>query len=583
VEPTLVAVTEMLRHGLGAETVRLWVRATGATSFGAVSSPATPGAAWVSSLDAVAADPRDADAFHLAAQVLMAMRNYDEAFCEIVNAISLRDDPAFHQTQRAIESASIHDHAMLLQQRRRYADALSAAQRARQLAPHRPEPPNTLGTILLDWGRLDEAIEMFRAAAAIDPPLRAAHSNLLLALMHSDRVTPGQLLAEHVEWSRRHTPKHDFPPPVIDAPDPDRPIRVGYVSPDFRRHPVATFILPVVRAHDGENFHITLYNDSDVEDAVKRKFRDTGRRMVDCAGWSFDRLMSQIRADRIDILIDLSVHSSSNRMGLFAARAAPIQMTWLGYAGTTGCPSVDYRITDPFTDPPGLTDSHFTERLLRLPDVLWCYDPPIEAPAIVARGTDQPIRFGAGTRLAKISDTCLDAWCALLNRVPGSTFALAADPFHDTTVRADWLARLESRGIERSRVELLPGQPYEKYFEFLNSLDIALDTFPFNGGTTACQTLWMGTPMVALAGRTSVARVTASVLRAIGLNELVAESTEDWIARNAALAADTAQRRELRGTLRERMLGSPLCDARTFTKNLEAAYRRVFRERLGAH
>jgi predicted O-linked N-acetylglucosamine transferase (SPINDLY family) len=275
------------------------------------------------------------------------------------------------------------------------------------------------------------------------------------------------------------------------------------------------------------------------------------------------------------------VNSASNRLPVLAAHAAPIQMTWLGYAGSTGCPAVDYRITDPIVDPPGLTEPHFTEALLRLPETFWCFGPPVEndLPVRAPSHRDGRLRFGTATRLAKVSPTCRDAWAELLRRAHQSVLVLAAEPFGDDAIRQEWIGHFVSRGIPVERIELLPARGYRGYLELLGSIDIGLDTFPFNGGTTVCQSLWMGTPVVGLAGDTSVSRVTASILTNVGLPELVANSVEEWIEVNLRLAAETQRREELRASLRSKMAASPLCDAPRFVRNLESAFRRVFAER----
>jgi protein O-GlcNAc transferase len=429
---------------------------------------------------------------------------------------------------------------------------------------------------------VDVAIDHFRRAAFMKRPLHVAHSNLLMAMMHSDRVTPEQLLREHKLWAERFTPEHDFPAPAIEDPNPDRPIRVGYVSPDFRNHPVAMFALPVLSNHDRSRVHVTCYDDAAVDDEVKRLLQATGHRWVRSSGFSFEQLFAAVRADKIDILIDLAVHSDCNRLPVFAARAAPIQMTWLGYAGSTGCAAVDYRITDPIVDPPGLTDHHFTERLLRLPEIFWCFGPPesqnevtIDPPPPRADGR---IRFGTATRLAKVSPTCLDLWAALLRRVESAVLVLSAEPLADASIRDEWLGHFASRGVPADRVELHPARNYRGYLQFLASLDIGLDTFPFNGGTTVCQTMWMGTPVVALAGSTSVSRVTMSILANLGLNDLIAPTAEVWVDVNAGLAADGSRRAELRSTLRQQIKASPLGDAPRFTRHLEQAFRGVFQD-----
>lgn len=537
----------------------------------------------------IAEQPDDADAWHLSAQIYLQMGRLDDAACQLLSAQALRDDPRFAATQREIDLATLTEQSQYFQRRGQYAEAAAALESVIAQAPERAWAYNNLGNLHLSAGRLERAAELFRKAAFMRRPLYQAHSNLLMTMIHSDRVTPEQQLAEHRAWADRFSPSFGDEPPVLHDPDPSRPIRVGYVSPDFRHHPVAMFIRPVLEHHDRSAFEVTCYDDAAVNDAVKRKLQSFGHRWVRSAAMQYEDLFRQIRADRIDILIDLAVHSGEHRLPLFAAGAAPIQMTWLGYAGSTGCPSVQYRITDAFVDPPGLTESHFTEALLRLPDIFWCFSPFDDdtlPPGTIAATTTQPpaaegepprgVRFGTATRLAKVTPTCLDLWCRLLGRVEGSTLALSAEPFGDASIRAEWLAYFTDRGVAAERVEMLPARGYRQYLEFLAGLDVGLDTFPFNGGTTVCQTLWMGTPVVALVGGTSVARVSGSVLSCLGLGNLVADSPERWVELNARLAADPAGREALRTSLRDRMRRSPLCDGPRFVRHVETMFRTVF-------
>jgi predicted O-linked N-acetylglucosamine transferase (SPINDLY family) len=545
-----------------------------------------PGMAW----DACRAEVesrggQDATIAHFAAQVLLAMGRLDEAERWLATVSSLDpgrgEEPAVVRTRRGLEAARLTRRAEALQRDGEMTRAEADLRRAAELVPDRPWPINNLAHLCMTLGRLDEAIALFRAAA-YHPfrRLRTAHSNLLLAMMHGDRASPAEQFAEHVAWAEQwsHRPSALFPPPVIHDPDPERPIRVGYVSPDFRDHPVAMFIRPVLEHHDRDRFEVTCYSDVVSEDDVTRQIRAIGHRWVDISSMSIETLGPRIREDRIDILIDLAVHSGANRQPLFAARPAPIQMTWLGYAGTTGSPAVDYRITDAVVDPPGMTEQYFTERLLRLPEVFWCFEPPTDAPQVMELdpSPDRPIRIGTATRLAKVTRTTVDLWSKLMHRVPRAKLCVAADPFADPASVEEWSQEFESRGVDRRRLELLPAMPRHEYLQFLSSLDVGLDTFPFNGGTTVCQTLWMGTPVVALAGATSVSRVTASILTGLGRREWVAETEEQWLAINGDLARDAAARQSARAEMRARMKSSALCDGARFTRDLESAWRQVF-------
>lgn len=531
------------------------------------------------------ARPGDPSAWMLLAEAQLGVNAYVGAERSLARAVAL--EPGLEETlllrllRTGIAVCRLNDEARALRQQGRMSDAVDHLKRAAELAPDYQLSFNRMGDLQMALGNLDEAIESFRAASEHRMGShRVANSNLLFAMLHTDRYSPQEILAEHRTWLERHAPAVQVSPPVIADPDPNRPIRVGYISPDFRWHPIALFMLAVLTNHDRERFNITCYADGEPPDDMGYHLRGLGHQWLDSAAMDFHQLFARVRQDRIDILIDLAVHSGFNRQRLLSARPAPIQMTWLGYAGTTGSPAVDYRITDAVVDPPGLTESHFTEQLLRLPDTLWCFTPPPGAPDIAPHDRSQAIRFGTATRAAKISQTTLDVWSSLLRAVPDSNLTIAAEPFVDPALREKWLNEFARRQVDPRRIELRPATRYLAYLEFLGTLDIGLDTFPFNGGTTVCQQLWTGTPIVALMGNTSRQRVTGSILHAIGHDDWIANTPEQWLEINRTLALDRDALAAHRMSLRDRMQTSALCDGVRFTRNLEAAFREVFRQRV---
>ena len=282
-----------------------------------------------------------------------------------------------------------------------------------------------------------------------------------------------------------------------------------------------------------------------------------------------------MRADELDILIDLSGHAARSRILLFNQGCAPIQATWLGYLCTTGLRSVDFRICDSYTDPVGMTERFHTERLLRLPDSQWCYLPVFDIPSvpIPRRGTPERAVFGSFNHASKLSDSCIDLWCRVLRAVPGSEVRLFAAPPGQAT--AALRQRFEQRGIERGKVSVHPRTNIDDYFAAIADVDVALDTFPYNGGTTTCDVLWMESPLVALAGERPVARSGVSILSTLRLPELIAKNDDEYVDINVRLATDVHWRHHLRETLRARMLVSPLMDAAGFARGFESGIRRM--------
>lgn len=532
----------------------------------------------------LAAEPDEAEVWLLLAQAQLDLTALDAATESLKRAASaapaIRDQDEFRRTQAALEATRLTLEATELKKRGAGTEALRRLQRAVELVPDRPWTLNNLAELHFSLGETELAIDLFRRAAEHPAaPHRVAHSNLLLALLHSDRVTPAEVLAEHRGWVARHAPVVAPRPALLD-PNPQRRIRLGYSSPDLRAHPVAMFLEGVLAHHDRERFEITCYADGGAPDAITRRLQSYGHRWVDSSALGPQQLFERIRADRIDLLFDLAVHSGFNRQRLFALRPAPIQLTWLGYAGTTGSPAIDHRVTDAVVDSPGLTEAHFTERLLRLPEILWTFTPFGPRPELPPRSPGGRLRLGTATRLAKVSPTCLDLWSSLLRELPNATLCLAAEPFGDAEIVRRWTQRLRDRGLQPAQIELRPAQSYDDYLRFLGGLDLGLDTLPFNGGTTVCQTLWMGTPVVALAGQTSAARVSASILHSLGRSEWVAENEAEWVAIARGVAeADETQKTAVRVELADRFRTSTLGNAAKFTQQFEAALAELFAER----
>ena len=502
----------------------------------------------------------------------------------------------------------------------RSAEALSYYQRSEELLPGQPMPGSNLGVALTDVGRHTEAIEAIRRALAIQPEYYFARNNLamflaltgkvaasipeyrraireagdypnaemglLLALNSLAELTPEQVFAEHRAWGLRASALLSAER-LRPSPDktPDRVIRVGFVSGDFRDHAVATFLEPLLTRLDRSRFFVAGYSDVRAPDAVTARLQgccDLWRPMYGApdAAWA-----AQVQADRIDILVDLGGHTAGARLRAFARRPAPVQVSWLGYPNTTGLPEMDWRITDAIADPVGESDALHTEKLMRLPTGAWCFRPHAETPSVVARAADaaKPIVFGCFNVPRKFDDDQLRNWAAVLAAVPDSRLLLKAEPFGDHGVKASTLDRLAAVGIVPARVDFATYLPTRaEHLATYGRIDVALDTYPYGGTTTTCEALYMGVPVVTLAGRTHASRVGQSLLTRIGRAAWVAHDGQEFVRIAVGLANDRAGLDRLRAGLRAEMRASPLMDETAFAQAMGAAFESMWRTFCGA-
>ncbi len=434
-----------------------------------------------------------------------------------------------------------------------------------------------LATAMQTLGRLDEAVEYARKSVDLRPEGVEGYTNLLYKLNFNPAFDPPTIFAEHLEWARRHAePLTALAAPHTNDRSPRRRLRVGYVSPNFREHAVNFFTEPLIAAHDHREFEIFCYSDVTTADAATERLRRAADHWRDVAYDSDQQLADRVRADAIDILVDLTGHIAGNRLLVFARKPAPIQVTYIGYQNTTGMSAMDYRLTDAWADPPGVTDAYYTEELVRLPRSFFCYRPSDDSPPITplpARETGR-ITFGSFNNFAKVGPRVVDTWLEILERVPDSRLLVLARGGGSLQDRIAALA--DARGVDPTRIEFRDKRPREAYLQLLREADIALDPFPFNGHTTTCDLIWMGVPVVMLAGQTYASRFGGSVLRNVGLEHLIADTSQRYIALAVALAADLPQLAQWRDALRPRMADSALLDFQGFTHNVEAAYRQMW-------
>jgi hypothetical protein len=359
---------------------------------------------------------------------------------------------------------------------------------------------------------------------------------------------------------------------------PGRKLRVGYVSPDFRNHSVARFIVPILRAHDRERVEVFCYSSTlERHDDVTASIASSSAKFVDLCTLGEVPAAALIAEDALDVVVDLAGHTGPHQLSILSRRVAPVQLTFLGYPDVTGLPEMDGFITDAVASPPG-ADAFTVEPLVRLPHTAWTFDPQVEE-LETSRLPSSGVVFGALHNLSKITDPMLQLWAGILSRVPGSTLTLSFRT-KSTEGRRAFVHRLETAGLPEARVTILePVSERSRHIERMRSIDVVLDTFPYAGTTTTCEALWMGVPVVTLAGATHASRVGASLVDAVGLSDLAASTPESYVEAAVALALDGPRRATLRATLRDRMRASPLGDAAAFTRSLEALYERVYAER----
>lgn len=449
-----------------------------------------------------------------------------------------------------------------------------------------------MGTVALAMGDQSGAIACYRQALERSPDEYFCWLNLAAALNYSHAHGPGEVRSTLQTMDKRLYGAFHVPRQWPDARAPSRVLRIGYVSPDLRRHAVASFALPLIEAHSAQ-VQVVCYHCSTQDDDWTQRFRKACTLWVDCAGLDDDALSARIRADGIDILVDLAGHTEGNRLGVFARRSAPVQASWLGYVTTSGLAAMDYRITHDTIDPPG-SESQYTERLVRLPRTVWCWQPlqgmpDVSALPMLQRGY---VRFGSLNRFSKVTPMVLRAWAAILTSVPQSHLTVCIP---QGSVRQRVAQFFAAQGIDAGRIQAFSRLPHDEYWALHSEIDIALDSFPFGGGTTTFETLWLGVPVVCCTGGTSASghdaltgerfearfssRMGAQFLGSLGLAELAGPSVQDYVRIAVALARDPARLQALRAGLRERMRASPLVDAPQFAADMEAAYRSMWRER----
>jgi predicted O-linked N-acetylglucosamine transferase (SPINDLY family) len=559
-----------------------------------------PGPAIAAFQQAIALAPNDAGTHNELGIALAAAGRYDEAVGAFEQAIALepdhaqahanlgaalnvvgRVDRALTEYRRALalapSDAQAHSNlGSALRELGRIDEALAALRRAVELGPGLAMAHANLGIALADRGEASQAVSCLRRAVALDPHFARAHSSLVYMLMFCPDQDAQMIAEDCRRWNQAHAKPlaHTITPHPNDR-TPDRRLRVGYVSPDFRAHSQAFFTVPLFAAHDRRRHEIFAYADVAAPDEITAQLRSSVDHWRDIRGFSGEQVAAMVRQDRIDILVDLTMHMAGAHLDVFARKPAPVQLCWLAYPGTTGLNAIDYRVSDPYLEPPGENDLLFAEQTVRLPHSFWCYDPLTSEPVVNAlpaleRGV---VTFGSLNQFCKVNPGVLALWARVLGAVLDSRLLLLAP---EGSHRDETRALLERRGIAPDRLVFATPCPRLQYLELYHQIDIGLDPFPYNGHTTTFDALWMGVPVVTLAGRTAVGRAGVSILSNLGLPELIAGSPEQYVTIAAALAGDRTRLRALRAGLRPRLQASPLMDGPRFAAEFEAALRQMW-------
>jgi len=517
---------------------------------------------------AIRLKPDLAEAHNSLGNALGNKRQLDEAVASYRQAIRLKPDlaEAHYNLGNALTDKGQLD------------EAVASFRQAIRLKPDFAGAHCNLGNALKDKGQLDQAIASYRQAIWIKPDFAGAHGNLTLALHYDPGYDAKMIYEELCRWNQQHAePLKKLILPHANNRDPGRRLRIGYVSPDFRECVVAPSLLPLLREHDHRQMEIFCYANvlrPDARTEQLRRYADVWRSIV---GLSDSQTADLIRQDRIDVLVDLALQAANNRLLVFAQKPAPVQVTYLAYPSSSGMTTMDYRLSDPYLDPPGGDESVYSEQTIRLPETYWCYSiarpapEPSPLPAVAAGY----VTFGCLNNFVKVSPPALDLWADILRAVPRSRLILHSNPgAHLDTV---W-ERFAGKGISPDRLEFyLEWGNWPKYLQTYGRIDIALDPFPWGGGITTCDALWMGVPVVSLVGRTAVGRAGLSILSNVGLPDLVASTPDEYMRLAVRLANDLPRLKDLHATLRQRMQASPLMDAPRFARNIEVAYRQMWR------
>lgn len=514
---------------------------------------------------ALALHPHSAEIHNNLGTALRGLGRLDEAVGHYGEAIALQ--PGYLE--------ALSNLANVRHEKKDFDQAEEAYQQVLQEDPGHVGALLNLGDIYQVRGQLDEAVHCFRRALQVNPQHVRGHNSLLFTLNYLPEIEMEALFEEYQNFGRVHgLPLREEWPVHANDRDPRRRLRVGYVSPDFRGHACAFFVEPLLEAHDRSQVEIFCYAEDSHPDGVTERLRGLADHWVSTVGLDDAQLAGRIRQDRIDVLVDLAGHSGRNRLLAFARKPAPVQVTWLGMGYTTGLAAVDYFLTERCFVPPE-AERYFTESVYCLPRAAYAYRPPVDCPPVQALPALEKgyVTFGCFCRPVRINERVIACWSRILHVVPHSQLILNARPFLDQTTRERFVRLFGEQGIEPDRLSFPVTQSPEETMKAYAEIDVALDPFPHNGGTTTFEGLWMGVPIVSLKDRPPLGRFGESLLSHVGLADWVAETEDAYVARAVRACGDLAGLAALRAELRQNMRQSPFLDERGFAQEVEAAYR----------
>jgi predicted O-linked N-acetylglucosamine transferase (SPINDLY family) len=551
----------------------------------------------------LAVNPFEANALNLLGSLAQQTGRYELAVDLIGRAVALKPSSAMYRQNLGLALSS----------QGRFDEAIASFRQALAIQPDYPVAWDNLGCTLRNAGRFeaassshvqaiklrpdfawahvrlagaltfrrhfDQAWESMQRALELAPSDPSLHQEYLTLLQYQPSITPGRLLDAHLDYERRHAAAFaSHWRPHANSPDLDRRLRLGFISRYFGLHPVGHFFVRFLENLDSSKFEIFCYSDSPAPDAMTARIKASAGVWIDSAGENDEVLASRIRADGIDILFDLAGHTYGNRLPVFARKPAPVQITWLDYVGTTGLAAMDYLVADPYEIPEG-SEHWYSEKILRVPDDYICFDPPPDAPPVnplpaLRRGC---VTFGSFNLLAKTSPQILEVWARILQTVPNSRLVLRNRGLSEASTCEELFREFASFGIAPERLEFFGWSPRLEALASYHDVDLALDTWPYNGGLTTCEALWMGVPVITCPGQTFAGRHGLSHLTAAGIPEFIARDFDHYVELAADWAADLPRLDALRSALRERVARSALCDGARFSSHFAASLREVWR------
>ena len=521
----------------------------------------------------IALQPDYVEAHNELAGLLFRTGIYDQSLQHYQRALEIRDDPVVH-----------FNFAVFLQYMGNLDGSKKHYKKVLEFNPNFVEGNSNIIAILLSQGLHKEAYAYLHKVMDFDQAILGTKDCLLMHYLYDADIEPKEIAAAHREWGERVAAL--IAPPKMkwdNNRDPKRPLRVGFVSGDFREHAVMRFLRDVFEVLDPNEIELYFFSNNKRRDNISARLEEIASGWWDIAGMNDEKVVELIQHDEIDILVDLAGHTTDNRLLIFVYKPAPIQVSWLGYAATTGLAAMDYRLTDAIADPPESKDWH-SEELVRLPEGFLSFSEPSGAPEPAGPPCmdNDVITFGCFNNNAKITPPVISLWAEILHKMPNSRMFLKNDALRSPAVKEMWLEKFQEYNVKLDRIELLPRvDHYKDHLALYQKVDIALDVFPYNGTTTTCEAMWMGVPVVTLRGDRHVGRVSASLLTRIGLEDLIAETHEEYVEKAVSLAGNYKRISELRYDLRSRMQGTALGDANRFARTLEKAFREMWLRWLG--